>query len=72
MTLDELHALPELMDRPQRYASANVAPITVGDLAVLRDTFGAWNEPRQFCAVCMEPFTGERCPTCGIPRRTKR
>lgn len=81
MTIEELFALPSLIDRPER-STQNVAPITVGDLRVLRGIAKAWEDVTPdvdwpavrrrlplYCAVCKATFDGERCPTCGLERR---
>lgn len=71
--LHELTGYQVIAEAPER-GVLNVTPASAGDIDGLRALVNEvqWNWPRTYCAVCMEPFIGERCATCGIPRRTRR
>lgn len=65
--LSNLMALPELIDREQRYV-ANVVTPSPMDIDGLRTLLYG---PKVTCAVCRCEFRGDECPGCGIRRHRR-
>ena len=68
---DPLSSYRVISDASPRYEVANVTGIGPGDRRVLDEMAEEWTTPRTFCAVCYEPFEGDVCSGCGMPRRSR-